>query len=279
MSIEERGILYVVATPIGNLQDLSQRAQTILQEVGLIAAEDTRHSRQLLKHFAITTPLQALHEHNEKQIANRLLQHLLAGTSIALISDAGTPLISDPGFQLVKLAHTVQIRVVPVPGPSALISALSVAALPINHFVFEGFLPAKRLARQQRLQTLKTETRTLAFFEAPHRLCSCLEDMITVFGDQRTAVLAKELTKVFETIYRNTLIGLKDWLEVEPSRQKGEFVLVVQGMPLPDKQVVDPEATRIFQILRRELPQKQAARLASHITGINQNTLYKLSLI
>jgi len=278
MSINKEGILYVVATPIGNLQDLSQRAQTILREAELIVAEDTRHSRQLLAHFAINTPMQALHEHNERQFSESLIQRLQKGTRIALISDAGTPLISDPGFQLVKLAHLAHIRVVPIPGPSALISALSVAGLPTDRFIFEGFLPSKSSARQQRLHHLAVETRTLVFFEAPHRLLDCLEDMIVIFGTQRIAVLAKELTKLFETIYSDSLEGIKDWLNAEPIRQKGEFVLVVQGALLPDKQQINPEAERIFYLLRQELPQKQAARLASQITGVSQNTLYKLGL-
>lgn len=278
MSINKEGILYVVATPIGNLQDLSQRAQTILREAELIVAEDTRHSRQLLAHFAINTPMQALHEHNERQFSESLIQRLQKGTRIALISDAGTPLISDPGFQLVKLAHLAHIRVVPIPGPSALISALSVAGLPTDRFIFEGFLPSKSSARQQRLRHLAIETRTLVFFEAPHRLLDCLEDMIVIFGAQRIAVLAKELTKLFETIYSDSLEGIKDWLNAEPARQKGEFVLVVQGALLPDKQQINPEAERIFYLLRQELPQKQAARLASQITGVSQNTLYKLGL-
>lgn len=278
MSINKEGILYVVATPIGNLQDLSQRAQTILREAELIVAEDTRHSRQLLAHFAINTPMQALHEHNERQFSESLIQRLQKGTRIALISDAGTPLISDPGFQLVKLAHLAHIRVVPIPGPSALISALSVAGLPTDRFIFEGFLPSKSSARQQRLRHLAVETRTLVFFEAPHRLLDCLEDMIVIFGAQRIAVLAKELTKLFETIYSDSLEGIKDWLNAEPARQKGEFVLVVQGALLPDKQQINPEAERIFYLLRQELPQKQAARLASQITGVSQNTLYKLGL-
>lgn len=277
MSIK-KGILYVVATPIGNLQDLSQRAQAVLREVTLIVAEDTRHSRILLTHFAITTPLQALHEHNERQIADSLIQRLQMGTCIALISDAGTPLISDPGLQLVKLAHSAHIRVVPIPGPSALISALSVAGLPTDRFVFEGFLPSKSSARQQRLHDLATETRTLVFFEAPHRLLDCIEDMITIFGAQRIATLAKELTKLFETVYQDTLENIRDWLIAELTRQKGEFVLVIQGAPLLDKQCINAEAERIFQLLRQELPQKQAARLASQITGVSQNALYKLGL-
>jgi len=185
----EKGTLYVVATPIGNLQDFSPRAQSVLRQVNLIAAEDTRHSRHLLNHFSITTPLQSLHEHNERQIAHNLLQRLHNDDNIALISDAGTPLISDPGYYLIQTALAEQITVVPIPGPSALISALSVAGFPADRFVFEGFLPAKAAARRQRLEILVEESRTLVFYEAPHRLVDCVNDMAQIFGEARQAVL------------------------------------------------------------------------------------------
>ncbi len=270
--------LYVVATPIGNLQDLSPRAQSVLRQVSLIAAEDTRHSRHLLNHFGITTPLQSLHEHNERQITDVLLQKLHNGDNIALVSDAGTPLISDPGYYLIQRAITEQITVVPIPGPSALITALCVAGLPADRFIFEGFLPAKSAARRQRLELLLKESRTLVFYEAPHRLVDCLNDMVQIFGEQRQAVLVKELTKVFETIYRDTLTGIIHWLNALAERQKGEFVIVVQGAPPPDNKALTPEDERIFEILRQELPLKQAAKLASEITGISKNRWYAFGL-
>jgi len=274
----KKGILYVVATPIGNLQDLSPRAQSILQKVTLIAAEDTRHSRHLLTHFNITTPLQSLHEHNERLQSRALLQRLHDGKSIALISDAGTPLISDPGRYLIQMAHAEQIIVMPIPGPSALITALSVAGFLADRFVFEGFLPAKTLARQQRLENLSSESRTLVFYEAPHRIIDCLNDMVQIFGEMREAALVKELTKVFETVYRDTLSHIFNQLTVQADRQKGEFVIVVQGAPEPDSHALNPETERIFQILHNALPLKQAAKLTHEITGVSKNRLYALGL-
>ncbi len=272
------GTLYSVATPIGNLQDLSPRAKTILTEVDLIAAEDTRHSRQLLNYFGINTPLQSLHEHNEKQQAQVLLRRLLNGDNIALISDAGTPLISDPGQYLLQLALTEQINVIPIPGASALISALSVAGFPADKFVFDGFLSAKTSTRQQRLEELKTETRTLVFYEAPHRIIACIQDIIKIFGEQREITLVKELTKIFETIYRDNLFNILNWLQDKPERSKGEFVLVVQGFIPPDNKIITPEAERIFLLLRKELSLKQSAKLTSEITGISKNSLYAAGL-
>ncbi|MEN8218263.1 MAG: 16S rRNA (cytidine(1402)-2'-O)-methyltransferase [Pseudomonadota bacterium] len=274
----KNGILYIVATPIGNLQDFSPRAQTVLRQVDLIAAEDTRHSRHLLNHFGITTPYQSLHEHNERQQSHALLQRLLAGESIALISDAGTPLISDPGHYLIQSALAEQITVVPIPGPSALISALSVAGFRADRFVFEGFLPAKAVARRQRLENLAHETRTLVFYEAPHRMLDCLNDIVQNFGQEREAVLVKELTKVFETVYRDSLSGIVNWLTTRAERQKGEFVLVVQGAPPADDKVLSPEVKRIFHLLRKELQLKKAAKLTSEITGASKNMLYALGL-
>jgi len=274
----KKGSLYVVATPIGNLQDFSLRAQSVLREVDLIAAEDTRHSRHLLNHFGITTPLQSLHEHNERIKSRVLLQRLHDGDSIALISDAGTPLISDPGFYLIQAAHAAQVTVVPIPGANALISALSVAGFPADRFIFEGFLPAKSAARLRHLENLSIESRTLVFYEAPHRIFDCLNDMVQLFGEMREAVLAKELTKLFETIYRDTLGGILNWLKTRDSLQKGEFVIVVQGAPEPDKRAIDSETERIFQLLRKELPLKQAAKLTGKITGVSKNVLYQFGL-
>jgi len=273
------GLLYVVATPIGNLQDFSPRAQMILQQVDLIAAEDTRHSRHLLNHFGIMTPLQSLHEHNERLQTHHLLQRLQNGESIALISDAGTPLISDPGAWLVQAALKAQITLVPIPGPSALISALSVAGFPAERFVFEGFLPTKSGARRHRLEILAQETRTLIFYEAPHRLLVCLTEMVETFGQQREAVLVKELSKIFETVHRQPLGDIVQWLEDDEQRQKGEFVIIVQGYSPNEEQAVSDETKRIFNILHRQLPLKQAAKLASEITGVSKNKLYALGII
>lgn len=275
VAVIQKGTLYIVATPLGNLQDFSPRAQAILHAVDLIVAEDTRHSRRLLHAFAIQKPLQALHAHNEQQATDALLHRLQAGDTIALISDAGTPLISDPGFYFLQAVHHHHIPVSPIPGPSALISALSVAGFPADHFVFEGFLPAKAHARQQRLQDLKQETRTLVFYEAPHRLLASLTDMADIFGVTREAVLAKELTKLFETIHRSALGELVIWLTEQAERQKGEFVLIVRGFSAPKHAPINPEAERIFNILRQALSLKQAAKLTSEITGVSKNSLYR----
>lgn len=278
MSIK-KGILYVVATPIGNLQDFSPRAQAILRQVDTIAAEDTRHSLKLLSYFNIDTPLQSLHEHNEHQFTATLIEDIHAGKSIALLSDAGTPLISDPGSFLVQTAHAQGITVTPIPGACALTTALSVAGLPADRFVFEGFLPPKSTARQHRLTELVKESRTLVFYEAPHRILDCLQDLITILGPDRTAVLGKELTKLFEQVHRDTLAGIYTWLTALPERQQGEFVLVVQGAPaqIADK-TISPEVAQILNILRQELPLKQAAKLTSTLTGVSKNALYTFGL-
>jgi 16S rRNA (cytidine1402-2'-O)-methyltransferase len=272
------GTLYIVATPIGNLQDFSPRAQLTLNQVKLIAAEDTRHSRHLLNHFGITTPLQALHQHNEHHKSRTLLELLINGEDIALISDAGTPLISDPGRYLIEIAHAAQIKIVPIPGASALISALSVAGFSADSFIFEGFLPAKKIARQQHLKSLQTESRTLVFYEAPHRILDCLNDIAEIFSETREAVLVKELSKIFETVYRDKLSGILTWLNTKPERQKGEFVLIIQGAPPPENQELSTETKRIFNLLRKELSIKTAAKLTSEITGESKNSLYTFGL-
>ncbi len=272
------GLLYVVATPIGNLQDCSPRAVETLKKVSLIAAEDTRHSRRLLDQFGIQTPLQALHEHNEQQISSALLKKLAAGENIAVISDAGTPLISDPGFRLVQACHQAGITVTPIPGPSALICALSAAGMPADKFIFEGFLPSKPSSRAKHLQTLAEETRTLVFYEAPHRILESVSDLAEAFGGEREVVLARELTKVYETIHHSTLSALLAWMQADHNQQKGEFVLIVAGAPPVDNQEISSEALQVFHILREELPLKQAAKLASRITGVNKNRLYALGL-
>ena len=276
---KQQGILYVVATPIGNLQDITARALEVLRAVSLVAAEDTRHSRKLLAHYGIGTPLVALHEHNERDITQRLLQTLAAGEGIALVSDAGTPLISDPGFYLVRAARQANIRVVPVPGASALIAALSVAGLPTDRFLFEGFLPSRQAARRQRLQALQTETVTLVFYESSHRIRASLADMAEVFGAGRDATLARELTKTFETIRHGTLGELLAWVEADSNQQKGEFVMLVQGVPADEPAEVDAAAGQVLAILLAELPLSQAAALAAKITGCSKNVLYQRGLM
>ncbi|HSH28382.1 MAG TPA: 16S rRNA (cytidine(1402)-2'-O)-methyltransferase [Thiohalobacter sp.] len=274
---EKGGVLYVVATPIGNLGDLSQRAIETLRTVDLIAAEDTRHSRPLLQHYGIRTPLQSCHEHNEAQVSPRLVEQLQAGQRIALISDAGTPLVSDPGYQLVRAAIEAGVVVLAVPGPSALVAALSVSGLPTDRFRFEGFLPAKSGARRERLQALAAETATLVFYESSHRIRTGLADMAAAFGDARYAVLARELTKRFEQTERGALSHLRQWVEADANRRKGEFVVMVQGAEAPTGQDA-AETRRILEILLKRLPVKQAAAIAAEITGERRNALYQLAL-
>ncbi len=273
----EAGILYVVATPIGNLGDLSPRAVEVLQKVDRIAAEDTRHSAALMRHFAIDTPMLSLHEHNERQKSQLLLERLQQGESIALISDAGTPLISDPGYVLVREAQVAGLRVVPIPGPSALIAALSASGLPTDRFCFEGFLAAKSGARRKQLAALREEPRTLAFYESPHRIVDTLTDMAEVFGVEREAVMARELTKTFETIRHAPLGALLSWVESDGNQQKGEFVLLVRGA-MSDSSELDSESRRIAGVLAEELPLKQAAALAARISGEKKNAIYKYLL-
>lgn len=273
------GTLYVVATPIGNLEDMTARALRVLREVALIAAEDTRHSMRLLQHFGIDTPLVACHEHNERDQGGRLVERLLAGDSLALISDAGTPLISDPGYHLVRNARAAGVPVVPVPGSCALIAALSAAGLPSDRFIFEGFLPARSSGRRQRLQALLEESRTLIFYEAPHRLLESLEDMRELFGGGRQVVLARELTKAFETIKGAPLDELCDWVAGDANQQRGECVLLVEGwQAAPGEEAVSAEALRVLDLLLAELPLKRAAALAAEITGVRKNLLYQAAL-
>ncbi|MEH6671113.1 16S rRNA (cytidine(1402)-2'-O)-methyltransferase [Halopseudomonas sp.] len=273
------GSLFIVATPIGNLQDMTPRALEVLSRVGLIAAEDTRHSGRLLQHFGIATPTTACHDHNERDKSARLVERMLAGEDMALISDAGTPLISDPGYHLVRAAREAGVRVCPIPGPCALVAALSAAGLPSDRFAFEGFLPAKASGRRQRLQALAAEPRTWMLYEAPHRLLECLEDMRDILGPDRQVVLARELTKTFETIRGAPVGELVEWVRSDSDQQRGECVLVVEAMPARDEEAgLDPEAERVLDVLLEELPVKQAAALAAKITGQKKNRLYQIAL-
>ena len=275
---QNAGVLYVVATPIGNLQDLSARALHVLQSVPLIAAEDTRHSKKLLAHYGIGTRQMALHEHNERGITASLLRHLAAGEDMALVSDAGTPLISDPGFYLVRAAREANVRVVPVPGASALIAALSVAGLPSDRFLFEGFLPSKQAARQQRLQALAAVTVTLVIYESSHRICASLCDMVDCLGGSREATVARELTKTFETILHGSLDELLQRVESDADQQKGEFVVLIHGAQARERSAVDAETLRMLEVLLAELPLKQAAGLVAKISGLSKNVLYEEGL-
>jgi 16S rRNA (cytidine1402-2'-O)-methyltransferase len=270
-------VLYVVATPIGNLQDMSPRAIETLKSVDRVAAEDTRHTRRLFTRFGIDTPLIALHEHNEREVCGQLLARLAAGECIALVSDAGTPLISDPGFVLVREARRAGVRVVPIPGPSALVAALSVSGLPTDRFLFEGFLPSRLAARRQRLQTLRAVEVTLVCYESSHRIVESMADMAECLGEARHAVVARELTKTFETIVEGTLAELCAWLQGDPEQRRGEFVVLVQGA-VRDPDALDDATRRTLEILLAELPLRQAAALAAAITGASKNRLYAYGL-
>lgn len=276
--MDKAGVLYVVATPIGNRADITQRALEVLGNVTQVLAEDTRHSGALLRSLGITTPLLSLHEHNEQAQVDGVIARLREGHDLALISDAGTPLISDPGYRVVRAARQAGILVVPVPGPSALITALSVAGLPTDRFVFEGFLPAKAAARRAQLQTLVAETRTLIFYESSHRIQECLADLADIFGGPREAVIARELTKAFEQVHGGTLAELNAWLAADANRLRGEFVVLIAGAPPTEESAIGAEARRVLEILLRELPVKQAASLAAEISGARKNALYQLAL-
>lgn len=269
--------LYIVATPIGNLDDITLRAIDTLKRVDLIAAEDTRHSGLLLQHLGIKARLYSLHDHNEQEKAHVLIEKLQAGISIALISDAGTPLINDPGYHLVKACRENGIKVVPIPGACAAIAALSVAGLPSDKFIYEGFLPAKSKARQDSLASLITEPRTMIFYESTHRLLETLKDMQTIFGADKQIVLAKELTKTWETIVSLPVNELIDWLNQDASRQKGEFVLIVAGYIESNKDI-DPKAINTLKLLQKELPLKKAAAITAEIYGLKKNQLYQIGL-
>jgi 16S rRNA (cytidine1402-2'-O)-methyltransferase len=268
------GTLYVVATPIGNLGDLSPRAREVLARVQLIAAEDTRHTRQLLQAFGIDTALTSLHEHNEMHKSATLIARLAAGESLALVSDAGTPLISDPGFDLVAAARARGVAVVVVPGPCAAIAALSIAGLPTDRFVFEGFLPAKNSARVSRLRELASEPRTMIFYEAPHRLPEVLRDLAAEFGADRTASVSRELTKRFETTYTGTLAHLCEIAAQNADMSRGEIVIIVSGNPAPPSSAQALNADQLLRALLEELSPSQAAKVAAKLTGEKRSALY-----
>ena len=271
-------ILYVVSTPIGNLEDLSPRAVDTLKKVDLIAAEDTRHSGRLMQHFSISTPMLAVHDHNERQRAQALVQKLAAGQSIALISDAGTPLISDPGYHLVSAVRDAGYRVVPIVGPCALIAGLSVSGLSTDRFSFYGFLPAKSSGRRQHLALLAKVTHTQVFYESPHRIVAMVDDIVSVIGPDRQLVLARELTKNFETVYGAPASKVQAWLSADHNQQKGEFVVLIEGAEPEQLQDIGPEEERMLTLLLAELPIKKAAAITAAITGHKKKALYDRAL-
>lgn len=266
--------LYVVATPIGNLGDITQRAIDVLRNADLIAAEDTRHSKRLLQACAVNTPVVSYHEHSAADALARVMRCLREDGSVALISDAGTPLISDPGYRLVRLVQDENIAVIPVPGPCAAIAGLSVAGLPTDRFQFEGFLPAKRGARQNRLRALQGHAATLVFYEAPHRITDCLGDLVEVFGGEREAALLREITKAFETVRRDSLANLLQWVRDDGNQRKGEIVLAVAGRRVAMDDEVDQEVSELLQRLAEEMPARRAAALVADWKGLRKNLLY-----
>ena len=274
------GILYIVATPIGNLQDITQRALDTFTQVDLIAAEDTRHSGLLLSHYGIKKPFFALHDHNEQEKAHVLVEKLKQGSHIALISDAGTPLISDPGFHLVRQCREAGIRVVPLPGACAAITALCASGIASDRFCFEGFLPAKSKARKDKLENIAEEDRTLIFYESTHRILDTLEDMQSVLGEERYIVLAREITKTWEMITGNTIKNLREWLLEDANRTKGEMVLIVEGKPKSDNNdEISPQAVKALELIAEELPLKKAAAIVAELYGYKKNALYQFGLV
>lgn len=270
------GTLYLIATPIGNLADISSRALSTLGSVDLIAAEDTRHSARLLQHYEITTKVISMHSFNEEKQSRALLRRLLDGESIALISDAGTPLISDPGSLLVRLARESGVQVTPIPGACAAIAALSASGLSAAHFLFEGFLPPKAAARQARLASLRTQTATIILYESPRRVIKLIQDIIQEMGSERRVVIARELTKRFETIYCERADHILAWLENDPDQQKGEFVVLIEGAQVPDYD--ESEARRVLALLLPHMKVKHAASIGAELTGYKKNQLYELAL-
>jgi 16S rRNA (cytidine1402-2'-O)-methyltransferase len=275
---KSRGRLEVVATPIGNLQDLSERARAALERADVIAAEDTRHTLTLLQHIGVSRPLLSLHTHNEAQRVPELIARLEAGEVVALVSDAGTPLLSDPGFGLVREAANLGIDVGVIPGPSAITAALAVAGLPTDRFCFEGFLSSHGRERRTQLESLASETRTLVFFEAPHRIAATLEALAEVFGAERRAAVARELTKVHETIYRGTLAELIDRSRQDENFQRGEITLVIEGAKAARTEFDEASLRKTLTVLLKELPPGKAASIAAQLTGAKRNDAYALAL-
>lgn len=277
---ELKGTLYVVATPIGNLDDLSPRAARTLASVDVVAAEDTRHSGRLLSHLGIQKRMVALHDHNEKDRAAGILTELQAGRDVALISDAGTPLISDPGYVLVREARAAGHRVSPIPGPCALVAALSVAGLPTDRFLYVGFLPAKRSGRRASLEVLSSEVATLVFYESPHRIMESVRDIADVLGSDREIVLGREITKTFETFYSGSVADVLAELERDPHGNRGEFVVMVRGAAAQagSEEAATIDVDRILRVLLAELPVKKVAKMASELTGLSKNELYQRAL-
>lgn len=276
--MKQEGILYVVATPIGNLGDITLRALEILKSVDAIAAEDTRHSSGLLNHFGISKKLIAVHEHNEQQSAEKLLAQLKNGENIALVTDAGTPGISDPGAIVVKVAREAGVKVVPIPGASAVVAALSSSGIMQKGFYFHGFLPASGAARRKTLETLKSQSVTLVLYEAPHRIVECVEDIAQVLDGERQITFCRELTKTFETIYTCPASRASAWLQADVNQQRGEFVLLIEAAPVVETQELSEDAQRVLKCLLAELPLKQAVALATEITHLKKNDLYEFAL-
>jgi 16S rRNA (cytidine1402-2'-O)-methyltransferase len=281
--METQGTLYIVATPIGNLEDISARAIAVLKQVDLIAAEDTRHSKRLLQHFAIATPLTSYHDFSSDSEVKKLLDELGVGRSLALISDAGTPLISDPGYRLVEMARSRGISVIPVPGASAVIAALSVAGIPSDRFYFEGFLPAKSTQRCKRLAALADETSTLVFYESPHRIVACLNDMAAVIAEpnKRKVFVARELTKKFESHFLGSLLEAASWVASDENNSRGEFVLVLEGRATKLGSDIDAlmlKAIDVAELLSAEVSMKRAVALAAQLVGVRKNALYAAML-
>jgi len=274
----EPAALHVVATPIGNLGDLTERARTVLAAVETVAAEDTRHTGRLLSHLGIRARLVSLHEHNERQRVPELIDRMRGGASVALVSDAGTPGISDPGYPLVAAAHAAGIRVVPIPGACAIVAALTVSGLPTDRFVFEGFLPAKPRARRARLEALANEARTLVVYESAHRVAATVANMAAAFGAERPATLARELTKAFETVRRDTLRGLAEWIAADSDQQRGEIVLVVGGAPQDRGEKRTVGLDEALAALLPELAPARAAAVAARLTGTSRREAYRAAL-
>ncbi|HLT13525.1 MAG TPA: 16S rRNA (cytidine(1402)-2'-O)-methyltransferase [Marinobacter sp.] len=272
------GLLYVVATPIGNLDDLSERARQVLAGADLVAAEDTRHSGRLLQHLGLSKPMLALHDHNERGRVSRVLEALSAGQTVALVSDAGTPLISDPGYIVVREARAAGFKVSPIPGACALVAGLSAAGLPTDQFLFAGFLPAKRAGRKSTLESFRRQSATLVFYESPHRITDLMEDVVDVFGAERECVLGRELTKTFETFYSGAAAEVLAELQADPHGSRGEFVVMVRGAADVPSAEASVDADKLLALLVKELPVKTAAKIVADVSGLSKNDLYQRAL-